>query len=318
MVDALSLFHGPSLVRSFESLSADLHSSGYKVETLDELAFSVSNFTPQQKTKVFLSSLIHGNEIGGWFTQVNLCELLKKQNFLENFELTIAVANAPAAEKNVRFINRDLNRCFGFNDEAEEEIQLAKRLKSLAQSADLIFDLHQTVQPCLSAFLIFPCKQLPLALKLKTDLPMVTYRSKFSDDGLTFDTWAASQNKKALTIEMGQMGHHPDQVELASQTFLSLLRTFDQPQPVKLEHKIFEMGLSVHQKGGWELIPDIHNFSPINKDQIIARKGSEHVVSEFSGFALFPKYGELSKKSKELVQIIRPTSADEALTWIKN
>ena len=67
-------------------------------------------------------------------------------------ELTLAIGNPDAVERDVRFIHDDLNRCFqetetAAQDDSSIERSRAKDLCSLLKDLDVLVDLHATNKP---------------------------------------------------------------------------------------------------------------------------------------------------------------------------
>jgi succinylglutamate desuccinylase len=77
----------------------------------------------------------HGNEI-------------PPKNIVEDIEdKDVIVANVLAAEKNVRFIDTDLNRSFGVSKPNSYEEKRAVEIENIMKSYDIVYDIHRTVAP---------------------------------------------------------------------------------------------------------------------------------------------------------------------------
>ena len=85
--------------------------------------------------KLCIITGVHGNEA---FLFNYLKEYIKEIN--ENIEIKLILANDQAAEKNIRFIDQDLNRAFNSKN-TNHESNLAKELMQHVEG-DLILDLH--------------------------------------------------------------------------------------------------------------------------------------------------------------------------------
>jgi succinylglutamate desuccinylase len=104
---------------------------------------------PKSIDRVAIVGGTHGNELTGIY-------LVKK--FLQNPELlhreslncTTLIANPDAVNKNQRYIDRDLNRCFSNEDLANlelsnyEDIRAKEITAQIGSNTDLIIDLHST------------------------------------------------------------------------------------------------------------------------------------------------------------------------------
>ena len=108
----------------------------------------------------------HGNERNGVFLARWLKEVQGSRN--DNFELSILEGNTPACDKNVRYVEEDLNRQFLLSKLSDPSLKSmeairAKQIDELLgpksspnPTTDLIIDLHGTTSPCAVALMMHP------------------------------------------------------------------------------------------------------------------------------------------------------------------
>jgi len=104
----------------------------------------------------------HGNETDNLAVIKAIIEILKTQN-LKCGKLILGVANPEAFLKGQRFVDVDLNRCFGqtfptlehIAKQDSSEYKRVKVLKPVLEKTDFFIDLHATIKPS-SPFMVVP------------------------------------------------------------------------------------------------------------------------------------------------------------------
>ncbi|CAE8620671.1 unnamed protein product [Polarella glacialis] len=110
------------------------------------------------RPRVMILGGVHGNERTGVEVVRRLVDRLGGGGFEANKfrgELTLALGHPEAIERNVRFLDEDLNRCFGERGEEESsagaprsrESQRASELADHLRELDVLVDLHATNKP---------------------------------------------------------------------------------------------------------------------------------------------------------------------------
>lgn len=138
---------------------------------------------------------VHGNELCG-VRAIEQCNVVPRKG-----KITLILANLEAIEKNVRFIENDLNRSFNLTEETKE-IRIANELKPFLKEADALLDLHASSSKDSEPFAI--CQ--PQSLDVVRYLPVtkvVTNIDKFHA-GST-DEYMNKQNKIGICVECGYM-----------------------------------------------------------------------------------------------------------------
>jgi hypothetical protein len=87
--------------------------------------------------KILVIGGVHGNELSG----IQLVQLLKE---LPLQSVDTLIANPLAVQKNVRFVEQNLNQCFSDNSTDSYENNQAIEIKQILNEYDYILDFHNT------------------------------------------------------------------------------------------------------------------------------------------------------------------------------
>lgn len=280
----------------------------------------------KRRPRLGILGLIHGNEVAGLSVINEFLEQILKGDLKLETELLVGLGNRPAALANQRFLQKDLNRCFGLNDSTLWEEQRAREIeKSMLDHCDFLIDLHQTNHPTKSPFYIFQYTSgrcLSFMNLINEKVPVILQFDQIGDQsGLTTDEYIRSRGGFGTTLELGAFGFSSEQTQLglqACRSAVSLMRSMD-PILEKTEsglwrvaypllrmegrHRIEENGTGLHP--GWE------NLSPVKRGQIVGTSPKGLIHSEHSGLMLFPKYTGSLEAGQSLYHICRPVEARE-------
>lgn len=292
----------------------------FVIKDIDKYAFSVRtrNSNLNKLKRILVVAVVHGNETGGIESIFELSKWFA-QSISDSVELTLVLGNVPAVILGKRFVDLDLNRSFGMSCGDKAEHILAKRLESLIKDADAVVDIHQTIQPSESGFLIFPYSQrvLEFAEFVADQNAIVTYQGQFSDEGCTLDVYAHNKGKLAFTYEMGQVGLHAEQINKSSLLLKRVVNFFENDQ-MQIKNNIQCYTFSdfiIKTEPGRRLVDGLKNFTHVLKGQLLAEGGSGPVYADRNVYILFPKYGEYVANSSDLCRTIIPISREEILKW---
>lgn len=255
-----------------------------------------------------LMGITHGDEVAGLALMNELLRKLLRQRH-DNVKLPISLAlilgNYQATMKGVRFIERDLNRCFDLRDNTSLEGQRAHQLAPLLQSCRYLIDFHQTAERSAHSFSIFPFseKNLAWARAVHGDYPIVTRfgaGEQFSAAGMCTDEYVLQQGNIGITIELGQKGYDPPQIKhglkVACQAVTQVAQVAQVAQggittartPIDLY--ITAETVNFPDDGVFQLAPDLYNFKPLAKGDLLATFSDQQLTCAIDGYALFPKY----------------------------
>lgn len=297
-----------------------------KVEELCEYGFLLRPFerewevTPPKSYALCLFSLIHGNEVGGLAVLNEFLALLASGLIDCRISLVVALGNPWAAKKGERFLERDLNRSFGRSGPTWEE-KRALALSPLLDNCMWFLDLHQTSQPSVTPFFIFPYSKegLLFAENLSASTPIVTHWDHgFSEDGMCSDEFVIEKGGVGITLESGQSGFDNLQIGFGVKTALqalhfvtSMLREDTPPHTPSPERRniyILKETVLCPQEGELKLNPGLISFQKIEKGTLLGIHEGNNIVSPASGYLLFPNYNAERRpphqRPMELMRII--------------
>ncbi len=149
---------------------------------------------------------VHGNERVGLSVIQMLLSEMAAGNVLAG-TLKVALGNLDAIEKNVRFIQKDLNRCFGTPKGSTSEEIRAQALKCVIAGSDAFIDIHSTIKPS-DPFIGGLTLDHPLMKQILPNLGIqnlmtgVGWGSPTSEP-IYADTFAQSMGALGLTVEAG-------------------------------------------------------------------------------------------------------------------
>lgn len=158
------------------------------------------------KPNVTVMGGVHGNETVGIDVLEAILEMINDTK-LKIGTLNLIAGNPSALEKNVRFVEQDLNRCFGeMPKNPTLEHKRAGELKPILGKTAILLDVHSTMKPS-KAFIAAPTLNHPAAsllphLNIST---IVTGPGLLPPDGQAIyaDTYVNSQGGFGITIEAG-------------------------------------------------------------------------------------------------------------------
>ena len=289
---------------------------------------------------VVIGSAIHGNETGSIPAVISMIDDLSEDLESLNACYFFFLGNTDAIRAGVRFIERDLNRCFHLSDSKSLEGKRSQELASILEKADLFIDYHQTNQPAVFPFFTFAYHEESYcwAAHMRAAEHFVTRNMKvaFSSEGLCGDEWVRNKGKSAVTLELGKAGlsHDAYRTTLASlQRVIGFVETeLDHgrrpipktPEP-ELDLHFFEVAAKLSWPGDdAALRPGLENFQSVKRNEELGIiKPGETLTAPVDGFLMFPKYPKRDSEGRlieaqggDIVQIIRPLETHPRLLWV--
>ncbi len=264
----------------------------------------------QKKIDLCLVGLVHGDEKNALNIFRCFLEDIKKVQLKQ--KIMIVLANLEAAKKNVRFIERDLNRSFGITSNHCLEEKIAKKIIDKIKRAKYLIDFHQTSQKTKFPFFIFSYskKRLEFAESIASGFPIITYKKKFSSDGDTLDDYAEKLGVIGVTVEMGKQGYSKKQTTQGVGVIKMALSHGFKKKKEKIKSEIYTFGYTFDKKNYPDLKLDrgFYNLKEIKKGERVGATKKSIIKAPISGKILFPKYGKHYQASNEICHIIVKTS----------
>ncbi len=226
---------------------------------------------------------VHGNEKSG----IHAIKMLKSIS-LVCWELILINANIFAQKKWKRYIEKDLNRCFGQKKEWTLECRLATIIEPYIQACDTLLDIHNTTGSTGVRFVI--CEQ---------DKHLTSFDVDIHLSGLDVlhpgwsDWYANTLGKHWYCLESGSI--HEDilvSTNFAYQSCLNLLKTLGQ---VKWKPKVYTNKIKIlckdiykTQTHSFLLSKNFWDFEEIKKGQLIAFDWKDKIFSQEDWIIIFP------------------------------
>ena len=303
----------------FHSSIKQLSDNGYQVRREIDNGYLVM---PQGKDEILLTlmALTHGDEVAGVAVLNEVVEFLRAGCMPLRSGLALLLGNYPAALQGKRFVQRDLNRSFAWQEFAAEEgeAQRAQVLATVLQRSKFFIDFHQTTARCTSSFAIFPFQARSLAFTqlVHGEQPVVTrFGGRFSQDGMCSDEFVQEQGNVGITIELGQKGFDPTQIAQGVLVALRALRhvyaEVDLTEvAVTTPLYTFSQVITCPASGEAHLVDGLYNFKKIERGQNLAVVDGKTVVAEDDGVVLFPKYKfDSHRPPHELCHVLKEVDA---------
>lgn len=257
--------------------------------------------TKKEGQHIVFFGAVHGNESCGTVALKQLIQDLKQNPFfLERGKVTIVpVCNEAAFEKNVRFIDQDLNRVFKKTEHPQtNEEHVANELTALIDDCDVFLDIHSTESPGEpSVFVDFPtAENKAFSGALGMPHAILGWPSLYEQSTLeSFDTtaYAHSKGKTGLLIECGQ---HTD-LKSAQVAHNAIYRTLSYfglipirpintapPQEITMTHLFIREGVEDKLAYNWQ------HLQEIGQGEVIAiRETGEKIIAERDVVMILPK-----------------------------
>lgn len=141
---------------------------------------------------------VHGNETAGILA---LQKFITEDMMLEKGSLTMIFGNPRAIDASVRYVEKNLNRCFYTGQQGTSyEEQRAQEIMPYLDNADALLDLHASNIPDSEPFII--CETLALPVARKFDMSILSTGWDAIEPGAT-DGYMFQQDKVGICAECG-------------------------------------------------------------------------------------------------------------------
>jgi hypothetical protein len=277
-----------------------------------------------KKIPLTFFGVIHGNETAGIAILNEILAFLVSGQLQLSFPLGLALGNYRAVLQGARYLDKDLNRSFGSAPGAAWEIKRAEELASMLLSTWCLIDFHQTSQPSLEPFFIFPYSRdnLQFARALSPHHAVVTHwQGGFSQDGMATDEFLTKNKGIGVTFETGHNGLSPYQISLGALVGIKALGHIAArleehalrgklPQRETPYNDLYTWAhVQAYPQGEVVLKPGLVNFQGVEKGEQLGTCDGAPFLAAASGKLLFPKYVDAGvdqgRRPAEIWRIIR-------------
>ncbi|MEQ1723514.1 MAG: succinylglutamate desuccinylase/aspartoacylase family protein [Pseudobdellovibrio sp.] len=278
----------------------------------------ILKFTPNRaikKMKAGFLALVHGNEVIGLPILNTLIKSLLDGTLTPDYEILFGLGNLRAAYANKRFLEIDLNRCFGPTPTSSPEEQRAREIeKYLLNEVDYLIDLHQTVQLSQNPFFIFQYSSQNCFSHINlmnSDFPAVLQFDNIGDSqGLSTDEYLRGRGRFGVALELGQIGVTGERFNdglLVCTNFIEKLKTFESYEQMnvpfvgKLNFPLFEISeRMIAPEDNSKLDTMWSNFAKFKKGEMLGLSPSGPILAQRAGCVLFPKLNQTLSKGQNM------------------
>jgi len=251
----------------------------------------LSNVTKLQAAKpgpvLAVFAGVHGDERAG----ILALHELKRELHITKGTVYLVLANPPAVNKNVRLVNKNINRCFNADNKGRSyEDRRARELMKLLDACDALIDLHAYKNPEGEAFVICEESSLPVASKL--DPGIISTNWTAVEPGAA-DGYMHLSGKVGICVECGPIEESKHYKALAKKSVLQFLQHYgviaDTVAFSKSPKKIIKAERAVIRKhDDFYLNPKLYNFEQLVDDQVVGHQNNQEIVAQKGDYIMFP------------------------------
>lgn len=229
---------------------------------------------------------VHGNEKAGVFA----LEKLIKDLEIEAGEVYFVYANPRAIEQDVRYTEKNLNRCFFKEAGDSYEEKRAKELMPILDECDALLDLHASNNKEATPFIICgeDCREIVKIF----DFGIVSFGWDDIEPGAT-DGYMYNQGKPGICLECGSVYQSEENSDLAYNSALQFLNYFGAiSRPVEYNRKpqkVVQVFQAPKKKtNDFSFVKEFADFEELIPGQVFARDGQEEYVAKENECIIFP------------------------------
>lgn len=266
-------------------------------------------------------ALVHGNEEIGLPILGDLANAIITGSVILKNEVYLGLGNIDAALASRRFVEEDLNRCFGKENADSIEANRARIIeKAMLNHCEFLIDIHQTVFNSENPFFIFQYSS-PSCLEniskwnpitdWNSGIPVILQEDQIgADTGLSTDEYLRSKNKFGTALELGKLGG-ADHFNLGLKICLNALeRSAGSAQNtelniLRLKGNYKALDAEAKLDIGWA------NLKPFSKGQRLGTDSRGEIYGPCDGYMLFPRYRKVSEGEDLFFFCIHHKSTDE-------
>lgn len=233
---------------------------------------------------------VHGDERCG----IEAIEKLLPSLKIERGRVFVGYGNPKAIERNVRFVEANLNRMFKpdesltAGEKTSYEYARAQFLKKYLEQSDELLDIHASFTPESQPFIICENNAREIARYLPIDRVVSGFDA--AEPGGT-DYWMNKNGKIGICIECGYLGDSSS-TKIAEASILAFLRArkhLDGELQIRKQENLKVESIYMTKTDGFHLAKNFSDFEKISADHIIGTDGQKEIRASEDGFILFAR-----------------------------
>lgn len=247
--------------------------------------YKIKGKYPGKNIAVFAG--VHGNEKAGIIALNRIMKNIKVEKGIVYF----VFANPEAIKKNVRQINKNLNRCFLKNNrEKSAEDKRARELMKILDECDALLDLHASTSRKSIPFVI--CEKNSFDLAKKMDFGIISFGWNKIEPGAA-DGYMHELKKPAFCLECGSVFGIKKNIQLAEKSTYQFLQHFGcikkNVSIKKRKQKIIKVTKAVKKTSGkFFFLRELNDFDELKYKEIFASDGRKKYFAGKNELIIFP------------------------------
>jgi len=237
---------------------------------------------------VAIFSGVHGNEKAGIIAMKKVIKEIK----LKRGRVYFVLANPPAVKRNVRMINKNLNRLFFKENNGKTwEDQRARELMKLLDDCEALLDIHGYNGPEDKPFVITEKEGYQISNILNFDY-LLTGMGKMGKGGT--DYYMTTRGKVGICAECGSNERPEQYASLAEDTIYKFLSFFDlierknRLQPKKKSiYRVVSINLRTNDN--FSFSRNYKTFDKLASGRVFAIDGGREYVAKDNQYIIFPR-----------------------------
>lgn len=228
---------------------------------------------------------VHGNELAGQLAVKKAIEEIQIKRGIVYF----IFANPKAIEKNVRCIEKNLNRCFVKNQNGDSyEEKRAIEIMKILDECDASLDLHSSNNPNTIPFVI-----TDNGFDVVKNMNFEIIAKGFNNvEPHGTDEYMYSLNKVGICLECGYAKDGEKNLDVAYDSIIQFLQYYDAIDKIKEPNKVKQKILNVDEvqfvtDESFELVRNFDDFETLPKGTLIAKNNFKEYKTENERVILF-------------------------------
>jgi succinylglutamate desuccinylase len=260
-----------------------------KKEDQKKTIIKIDSGKPGKTVAIFCG--IHGDEKAGIMAVDSLRQNIK----LKEGILYLVYGNPKAIKQNVRFTEKNLNRCF-LNESktgGSYEEKRATELMKILDKCDALLDLHAYNEPFIESIPFAICESNCFDIVKNFDLKYVLTNIDKIEKGGT-DGYMFNCGKIGICVELGAIEKPKKFVDLGIKTIYQFLQYFGSVEKEFENDSVKQIKLrsnSIYKKKNksFKFTKKFSTFDQIKKGELVCIDGDENIIADKDQIILFPR-----------------------------
>jgi len=201
-------------------------------------------------------------------------------------------ANPEAIRKNVRAVNKNLNRCFIAKNKGltPEDIR-ARTLMRILDRCDAVLDIHASNSHKSTPFII--CEKEAFEIARKMDFSIISFGWDIIEPG-AIDGYMHYKGKPGLCLECGSVFDKENNLDLAIKSILQFLYYFGLTKSRATYNQEKKTFIKVYKAIKKEterflFVSDYNDFDSLTPGQVFAVDGLKNYIAKQDDIIIFPR-----------------------------